>query len=719
MAIKAKETDGQGNEVGVLPLPDSKSSKTWWTVFGVCMLLTMWTRLHKVSQPAWVCWDETHFGKMASWYINRTFFFDVHPPLGKMLIAGMGYTTGYNGTHPFEKPGDPYDDHNYLGMRIGCTLLGCAIVPFSFMTVWHFTHSLTASFLAAALLIFDIGVIILNRYILLDPILLFFISGSVFAMASFRSIKEPFSAAWWGWLTLTGAMLAGAISVKFVGLFVVLYVGIFTIGQLWQILGDITQPFMYTLKHFIARAVCLIVVPIFLYVTFFFIHLTILSKSGSGDGFYSSLFQSTLEGNRLYNASMPKEVAYGALVTLKNHRTGGAYLHSHFHLYPEGVGAKQQQVTTYAHKDENNIFIMKKWNEEPPNNTDIDAVVDLVKNGDLVRLEHLSSRRNIHSHNQPAPVSKRHFQVTGYGENGTGDANDVWRLEVVGGKEGEVVNTVTSKLKFHHYFVKCVLTCSTKTLPKWGFEQGEVTCNPTLRDPNSMWNVEDNHFAKLPNSSVQELAPSFFSRFIESHRVMLQGNSGLKPKEGEMTSKPWEWPINLRGQWFSAGDDKTRIFLLGNPVIWWSNIIFLILFLIIYSYSCFKNQRGVVESAEITKERERTMIAAAWLFLGWCLHYIPFWTMGRVLYVHHYYPALLFSSMLSAVLIDYILVVVGRMLPRTLCSTLTHTVVGLVVGVCWYSFYLFSPLVYGMLGEYARESNSSMHHLHWMETWEF
>ena len=54
-------------------------------------------------------------------------------------------------------------------------------------------------------------------------------------------------------------------------------------------------------------------------------------------------------------------------------------------------------------------------------------------------------------------INELYFQVTGYGENGTGDANDMWRLEKVGGREGEVVNTVTTKLKFHHYFVKCVL----------------------------------------------------------------------------------------------------------------------------------------------------------------------------------------------------------------------------------------------------------------------
>ena len=30
--------------------------------------------------------------------------------------------------------GQPYDDHSILGMRAGCTLLGCAIIPFSFLT---------------------------------------------------------------------------------------------------------------------------------------------------------------------------------------------------------------------------------------------------------------------------------------------------------------------------------------------------------------------------------------------------------------------------------------------------------------------------------------------------------------------------------------------------------------------------------------------------------
>ena len=43
-----------------------------------------------------------------------------------------------------------------------------------------------------------------------------------------------------------------------------------------------------------------------------------------------------------------------------------------------------------------------------------DAEIELVKHGDLIRLEHILTRRNIHSHQQPAPLSKKQFQVCNY-----------------------------------------------------------------------------------------------------------------------------------------------------------------------------------------------------------------------------------------------------------------------------------------------------------------
>lgn len=35
----------------------------------------------------------------------------------QMLIGLAGYLSGYDGTFPFQKPGDRYEQHNYVGMR--------------------------------------------------------------------------------------------------------------------------------------------------------------------------------------------------------------------------------------------------------------------------------------------------------------------------------------------------------------------------------------------------------------------------------------------------------------------------------------------------------------------------------------------------------------------------------------------------------------------------
>jgi len=46
----------------------------------------------------------------------------------------------------------------------------------------------------------------------------------------------------------------------------------------------------------------------------------------------------------------------------------------------------------------------------------------------------------------------------------------------------------------------------------------------------------------------------------------------------------------LQGQYFSGG--HFRIYLLGNPIIWWSNLVFLALFLLTYFMTAIKRQRG-------------------------------------------------------------------------------------------------------------------------------
>ncbi|NXC88155.1 POMT2 transferase, partial [Cercotrichas coryphoeus] len=255
-------------------------------------------------------WDETHFGKMGSYYINRTFFFDVHPPLGKMLIGLAGYLSGYDGTFPFQKPGDRYEQHNYIGMR-GVRLYrlvsSCLASLCLSIQMLELSKSLPAALLTAFILIFDTGCITLSQYILLDPILMFFLMGAFLSMVKCNSCaNRPFSASWWFWLSLTGVSLAGAMGVKFVGLFVVLLVGLNTICDLWDLLGNLSLSLVMFGKHLLARVLCLIMLPLALYTAMFAVHFAVLNRSGPGDGFFSSAFQSQLIGNNLHNVSIPE-----------------------------------------------------------------------------------------------------------------------------------------------------------------------------------------------------------------------------------------------------------------------------------------------------------------------------------------------------------------------------------------------------------------------------
>ena len=52
-------------------------------------------------------------------------------------------------------------------------------------------------------------------------------------------------------------------------------------------------------------------------------------------------------------------------------------------------------------------------------------------------------------------------------KNGVGDANDLWKVELVNGREGDPVRTVSSRLKLRHVNLGCYLHSHSKQLPKW------------------------------------------------------------------------------------------------------------------------------------------------------------------------------------------------------------------------------------------------------------
>nr|XP_023684019.1 protein O-mannosyl-transferase 2 isoform X2 [Paramormyrops kingsleyae] len=635
-----------------------------------------------------------------------------------MLIGLAGHLTGYDGSFPFIRPGDKYEDHDYWGMRGFCALLGSCLPPVAYLTVQELSRSSTAALIAAATLVFDTGCITISQYILLDPILMFFIMGSVLCTVKFNQQRHrPFSAPWWLWLVLTGVNLAGALGVKFVGLFVIMLVGLNTAWDLWRLLGDLDLPLAEFWKHLSARVFGLILLPLTLYIMIFAVHFVVLKKSGPGDGFFSSAFQSRLIGNNLHNASMPEYLAYGSTVTVKNIRIAGGYLHSHWHLYPEGVGARQQQVTGYLHKDYNNLWLVQR----PNNSEDLSRTPDLVRHGDVIRLEHKETTRFLHSHLHKAPLTKKHLQVTGYGINGTGDPNDLWQVEVCGGRQGDPVKVLRSKVRFLHRATGCVLYSTGKTLPKWGWEQVEVTCSPYLKEtPNSQWNIEDHINHKLPNISLSLLKPSFLEILVESHIVMIRGNSGLKPKDHESSSKPWHWPVNYQGLRFSGvNETEYRVYLLGNPVIWWLNLLSIGLYLLMATTAAVLLQRGVQLGGRSQERCQVLLDGGGLLFLGWLLHYLPFYTMGRILYYHHYFPAMLFSSMLTGITLDILLQCGDLLFPLAVARHLHRVAQGLLLAAFIYSFYLFHPLSYGMRGPLAHDPASAMAGLRWMESWEF
>merc|ERR1712212_293322 len=96
-------------------------------------------------------------------------------------------------------------------------------------------------------------------------------------------------------------------------------------------------------------------------------------------------------------------------------------LHSHDVKY--GSGSGQQSVTGSTQNEDVNSH----WLLKGPEFDDLCKRGEPVACGQKLRLEHLTTNRNLHSHHFSSPLSNQQ-EVSAFGEEGEGDTGDVWKV---------------------------------------------------------------------------------------------------------------------------------------------------------------------------------------------------------------------------------------------------------------------------------------------------
>uniref|UniRef100_A0A2K5PW14 Dolichyl-phosphate-mannose--protein mannosyltransferase n=1 Tax=Cebus imitator TaxID=2715852 RepID=A0A2K5PW14_CEBIM len=634
------------------------------------------SRLWQLTYPRAVVFDEVYYGQYISFYMKRIFFLDDSgPPFGHMVLALGGYLGGFDGNFLWNRIGAEYSSNVPVwSLRLLPALAGALSVPMAYQIVLelHFSHCAAVG--AALLMLIENALITQSRLMLLEAVLIFFNLLAVLSYLKFFNCQKqsPFSLSWWFWLTLTGVACSCAVGVKYMGVFTYMLMLVVAAVHAWHLIGDQTLSNVRVFCHLLARAVALLVIPAVLYLLFFYIHLTVLFRSGPHDQIMSSAFQASLEGGLArITQGQPLEVAFGSQVTLRSvfGKPVPCWLHSHQNTYPmiyeNGRGSShQQQVTCYPFKDVNNWWIVK---DPRRHQLVVSSPPRPVRHGDMVQLVHGMTARSLNTHDVAAPMSPHSQEVSCYIDyNISMPAQNLWRLEIVNRRsDTEVWKTILSEVRFVHVNTSAVLKLSGAHLPDWGFRQLEIVGEKLSRGyhDSTVWNVEEHRYGTSQeqrerewelNSPVQVDASrnlSFMARFSELQWRMLVLRSD--DSEHKYSSSPLEWvTLDTNIAYWLHPRTSAQIHLLGNIVIWVSGSLALAIYMLLFLWYLLRRRRNV---HDLPQDAWLCWVLAGSLCGGgWAVNYLPFFLMEKTLFLYHYLPALTFQILLLPVVLQHI-----------------------------------------------------------------
>ncbi|GMM37644.1 hypothetical protein DASC09_049690 [Saccharomycopsis crataegensis] len=622
-------------------------------------------RFNRLEFPDSPVFHESNVGTTINNYMTGDFFTDAQPPLVKMLYTGVAYVFGYDASFDFKTTGQPFAaQFPYVALRSLPAILGVGTVLFLYLTLRASGCRIASALTASLLLAIENGNITTSRFFLLDSPFMFFVAATAYSMKKFESLV-PFTIKWYKSLLAIGFGVGCALSSKWEGLGTVAWAGVMALIQLWFIWGDLTVTPMNSLKHFVIRAFGLLVFPIILYLVIFSTHLSSLFKNSHEAAFMSQRFRQDLLNNDIPKSTV-SQVGIGSVITLRHLNSNGGFLHSHNHSWE--TGSKQRQVTLYPHADENNEWVIELYNETTPP-TEFVPLKDNMK----IRLRHKLSYLRLHSHDHPAPASKKDWlkEVSGYGYVGfQGDANDDFVVEIVkhesekgiARKEVQAIDTV---FRLRHAMTHAYLFSYDMKLPDYAFNQQEVTTSQLGLRKKTYWYIESNQNSLLSHADAKLVSYkkiSLWRQLVEVHSRMwnILSDRG-SASAGE--SNPSSWPLLLNGvSFWSSASGENQIYFLGNAVTWLLSALSLGLFFGYLVYLMINYQRGYAPSSD--PHLVNYLSQSFGYAVGWGLHWITAFFIGRRHFIHEYLPALYFQILVLGHTLDVFLTYVSSKQPK-------------------------------------------------------
>ena len=317
-------------------------------------LLACITRLALLDHPATPVYDETHVGRFLGWYSSGEFFFDVHPPLSKLLMFWCARALGYRGAAscPYEST-EPFAAACDLApQRLVPALCGAAMVPLALSSAAAMGLHPLAAAAAAWLVLVDTLWLGVSRIHLNDmPQMLFIALTHHLALHSCRltaaaAAKDADAAPA---VTLrdallllaTGLALGGALQCKYAMALTTLgWLGLQNLLVLASIAAARRPRRVRTLLAQAAtRGILLLGTPIALHLALLRVHLAYLPRSGNGDNYLSRAFQATLDGNA-HAARVAVDARPGFLATAAEHLAAQVHYNRNMAvLFPRGSHA--------------------------------------------------------------------------------------------------------------------------------------------------------------------------------------------------------------------------------------------------------------------------------------------------------------------------------------------------------------------------------------------